>query len=172
MWVVAKVKNKNLKVFQNNFLKKIKSKTIFYEPKIVYEQIVKNKNIKKYKSLLENYVFCYNENFKNKTFYNNLKFIEGLEFFLDGHLYYQNEISNFIDYCKSFEDKNGFIKNTFFKNIVCNKAKFVSGPFMNMTFDIIEKQKNKLKISIGKFVTTIPDNKNYLYQPVWLNLNW
>ena len=60
MWVVAKVKNKNLKVFQNNFLKKIKSKTIFYEPKIVYEQIVKNKNIKKYKSLLENYVFCYN----------------------------------------------------------------------------------------------------------------
>ena len=83
MWVVAKIKNNNSKIFQRNFLKKINTKTVFYEPKIVYEQIVKSKSITKYKSLLENYVFCYNENFKNKgmikvNILGNIKFCEGI----------------------------------------------------------------------------------------------
>ena len=59
----------------------------------------------------------------------------------------------------------------FFKTILTKKAKFVSGPFANMVFDIIEKQKKKLKIIVGNIVTVVPDNKNYLYQPVWYNFN-
>ena len=35
-----------------------------------------------------------------------------------------------------------------------------------MVFEIIEKQKNNLKILIGNIVTTISDKKNYLYRPV------
>ena len=38
-----------------------------------------------------------------------------------------------------------------------------------MFFDIIEKQKKKLKIIVGNIVTVVPDKKNYLYQPVWYN---
>ena len=49
--------------------------------------------------------------------------------------------------------------------MVTKKAQFLSGPFTNMFFEILEKQKNKLKILIGNFVTTVPDNKNYLYRP-------
>ena len=47
------------------------------------------------------------------------------------------------------------------------KAKFISGPFTNMIFEILERQKNKLKISVGNIVTTISNKKNYLYQPIW-----
>jgi len=34
-----------------------------------------------------------------------------------------------------------------------------------MVFEILEKQKNKLKILLGNFITTISENKNYLYRP-------
>ena len=46
------------------------------------------------------------------------------------------------------------------------KGRFISGPFSNLVFDILEKQNNKLKILIGNIVTTISDNKNYIYRPV------
>ena len=52
------------------------------------------------------------------------------------------------------------------KNIIKKKAKFISGPFTNMMFEILEKQKSKLKIIVGNIVTTISDNTNYLYRSV------
>ena len=50
--------------------------------------------------------------------------------------------------------------------MITKKAEFISGPFSNMIFEIIERQKNKLKILVGNIVTTISDNKNYLYRPI------
>ena len=50
--------------------------------------------------------------------------------------------------------------------MVIKKAIFVSGPFTNLIFEILEKQKNKLKILIGNFVTTIPNKAGYFYRPV------
>jgi len=166
MWIVAKIKSRHSVIFQKDFIQKSKGKIVFYEPKIVYPEFKSKKNVKKYKSLLENYIFCFNEDFKNENFCNKFRFIKGLQFFLSGHLHSQNEILNFINFCKSFEDQDGYITNIFFKNLVSKKAKFISGPFINMTFDIIEKQKNKLKISIGNFITTISDKKNYSYRPI------
>ena len=95
-----------------------------------------------------------------------MQFIKGLNFFLNGYNLNQKEIVNFINYCKNFENNEGFIKSLFFKQIISKKAKFISGPFTSMFFDIIEKQKNKLKVIVGNIVTTIPDNKNHLYRPV------
>ena len=50
--------------------------------------------------------------------------------------------------------------------MINKKAKFLSGPFTNMVFEIIEKQKNKLKILVGNVVTTISDKNNYIYRPL------
>ena len=50
--------------------------------------------------------------------------------------------------------------------MVTKKAIFLSGPFTNMMFEILERQKNKLKILIGNVVTTISDSNNYLYRPI------
>ena len=70
------------------------------------------------------------------------------------------------EHCKFFENEKGFITQSFFQNIVTKKAKFVSGPFTNMIFEILEKQKNKIKILVGNIVTTIPNKANYLYRPI------
>ena len=64
------------------------------------------------------------------------------------------------------ENKDGYLTQAFFKTMIVKKAQFVSGPLSNMMFEILEKQKNKLKILIGNVVTTISDKKNYLYRPV------
>ena len=69
------------------------------------------------------------------------------------------EINSFIEHCKKHENADGYIKSTFFKSIIIKRAKFLSGPFVNMFFNIIEKQKRKMKVIIGNIVTTIPDNK-------------
>jgi len=50
--------------------------------------------------------------------------------------------------------------------MITKKAKFISGPFTNIMFEILKKQKNNLKIIVGNVVTTISDNSNYLYCPV------
>ena len=166
MWIIAKIKNNQSKIFQQELIKKINDKVIFYEPKVIYEKFSKRKNIKKQKTLLENYIFCFNKNFQYNDFCSKFKYVKGLKFFLNGYVNSQNEISQFINYCKSFEDKNGFITNGFFKKIVSTKAEFTSGPFKNIVFEIIKKQKNKLRISIGKFITTISDSKNCSYRPI------
>ena len=166
MWIIAKIKNNKSKIFQQELVKKVNGKVIFYEPKVMYEKFSRSKKIKNQKTLLENYIFCFNQNFKSNIFCNKFKYIKGLNFFLNGCANSQNEISKFINYCKSFEDKNGFITNAFFKKIVSTKAEFTSGPFQNIVFEIIKKQKNRLRILIGEFTTTIPDNKNYSYRPI------
>ena len=68
---------------------------------------------------------------------NSLKFLKGLKYFLDGSHQNQNEIVKFINYCKSFENKKGYLTQSFFKNIITKKAKFISGPFTNMIFEIL-----------------------------------
>ena len=100
------------------------------------------------------------------NFLNSLRFIKGLEYFLKGYETSQIEILQFINYCKGFENEKGFLKQTFFKKQITNKGKFISGPFSNMIFEILEKQKNKLKILVGNIVTTISDNKDYIYRPI------
>jgi hypothetical protein len=92
--------------------------------------------------------------------------LKGLEYFLEGHNQNQHQIIKFIEYCKSFEDEKGYLTQSFFKKMVMKKAKFISGPFTNMIFEIIERQKNRLKILVGNIVTTIPDKTNYLYRPI------
>ena len=166
MWVVAKIKGRELEIFKDNLIKKFGKETKFYYPKIEYHRYLKNKLKKFEHHILENYIFCYNQRFNNSSFINAARFIKGLTYFLNGHRQNQNEIIKFIEYCKVFENKEGYLMSTFFKTILTKKAKFISGPFTNMVFEILERQKNKLKILIGNIVTTIPNKTNYLYRPI------
>ena len=167
MWTVAKVKSKEINIFKEKLVEKFGKDTKFYSPKVKYQKFFKNK-IKKYdKYILENYLFCYSKKFDNiENNFSELKFIQGLEYFVRGHEQNQKEILNFINHCQSYENQEGYITPAFFKSIINKKAKFISGPFTNMMFEIIEKQKNKLKIIIGEIVTTISDKGNYLYRSV------
>ena len=166
MWVVAKVKTKKLSIFKKNLIEKLGNDTQFYHPKVEYQRYFGDKLKKIEKFVLENYIFCYNEKFKKSSSINKFRFLKGLEYFLNGHQQDQKEIIKFIKFCQTFENKEGYLTQAFFKTINIKKAIFISGPFINIIFEILERQKNKLKILISGIVTTIPDRRNYLYAAV------
>ena len=166
MWIVAKIKCSEKISFQNELKNRVDKNVVFYDPKIELHKLIRNKIRKYSKSLLENYIFCYHKKFKRKIFTNQLKNIKGLNLFLDGYNFNQKEIVDFIKRCQKFENKEGLLRTVFFKELLIQKAKFVSGPYKNMFFELIEKQKNKMKVCIGNIEITISDKKNYLYQPI------
>ena len=117
MWIVVSTNNINL--LRSEIKKKI-SDIKFYYPKIRSSKNGCEKNI------LGNYVFCYSKNFcEENTSTFNLKFVKGLKKILFSKKKFNNEVLNFINYCKSHEDKNGFLKNTFFKEDICDEGKFL-----------------------------------------------
>ncbi len=77
----------------------------------------------------------------------------------------QKEISDFIKKCKENENENGFLKQTFYEFKLEKKYKFISGPFANQIFKIINLQKNRLNILIGKINTSVKKN-DFLFQPI------
>jgi len=164
--MVAKIKKKELHLFKEELIKKFGPEIKFYSPKIQYQKCIKNRIKKIEKFILGNYIFCYHERLDQAKVIDEVRFLRGLEYFLQGHHQNQNEIIKFINYCKTYENKNGYLSQAFFKIMIRRKAQFVSGPFTNMVFEILEKQKNKLKILVGNFVTIIPNNNNYFYSPV------
>tara|TARA_B100001057_G_C22846965_1_gene949453 strand:- start:661 stop:1158 length:498 start_codon:yes stop_codon:yes gene_type:complete len=164
MWITAKVKKDYSEIFKRD-LNKIDKKVIFYEPKFSLKSKIKGKWVSKHKPLLEGYIFCKLDKLKDKIDLNKYLYTRGLKYFLDGNKIDQNEIADFILKCKKFEDENGFIKNIFFKSIIKNKGKFLSGPFKNLVFKIIEKRSNKFKISFGNYSIMVDENSSNFYQP-------
>ena len=165
MWVIVKYNKKEFKTIKNNLKKKLGNEIKFYNPKIKYQRYLRGKLQTLAKDILENYLLCYHPTFANSKSLHSLKYLKGLDYFLEGYRCNQSQILNFINHCQSNENSEGFLNQTFFQNLQSNKAKFVSGPFTNMVFEILERKKNKLKISIGNIVTTV-SNKNYLYRPI------
>ena len=167
MWMVAKIKTNQANIFKSNLKVKFQD-TNFYEPKIKLKKLNRNKYIKYEKSVMENYIFCYNKKFSEAIILNNIMYIKGLKYFLNGCKTNQQDINKFISNCKANESESGYLKSSFFKSLVSinTKAKFVSGPFTNMFFEIIKKRNNKLKVLVGNIVTTINDNSNYIYYTV------
>lgn len=166
MWIIAKIKNSSSKIFERDLEKKINDKVDFYQPKLSIESKIKGKLVFQCKPLLENYIFCKHEKFKEKNSLSKYFFTRGLKYFLDGSTIAQKEIINFISNCKTFEDENGFIKNIFFKSIIRDKGKFLNGPLKNLVFKIVEKRNNKIKISLGNYFVTVDENSNNFYRPV------
>ena len=92
-------------------------------------------------------------------------YIKGLKNILSGFLFYQKEIVKFINKCKEFENDRGYITQNFFELQEILKYKFVSGPFVNKIFQIINIQQNKIKILIGDLKTTIK-KKEFLFNRI------
>ena len=166
MWVVLKYKSNEYNLLKKDLEKKTNSNIKFYNPKIKFSKVVKNRQQEQEKHILENYAFCYLENFKEKTYINRLKNTKGLSYFLSGYIEQQNDIKNFINLCILNHKTDGTLAPSFFSQLNSKKAKFIGGPFSNMVFEILGKQKNKLKILLGGIVTTIERNSNILYRPI------
>ena len=166
MWVVAKYKSNQLETLKGNFTKVLGNSTVFYNPKIKFQKYFKNKLKTCEKFILENYVICHSSKFSDPSFINRLKYSKGISYFLTGSKGSQKEISMFVKECKNLEDENGYLTQDFFEILKDQKAKFISGPFTDVMFEVISNQKNKLRVLIGNLKTTISKQSGYLYRSI------
>ena len=107
--------------FRKELIEKSGKNVEIYCPKIEYHKYFKNKVQKLETPALENYIFCYHEDFNNSIFLSKLRFVKGLDYFLNGYYQNQNEIVKFIRYCKCSENKKGYLTQAFFKTIITKK---------------------------------------------------
>ena len=164
MWIVLKYKPKEFEILKDSFFKILGEMPEFYNPKYKYERYINNKLKTFEKSILNNYLICKHDKFKDSKIFNFLKNSRGLIYFLNGCEFNQKQLEEFIKFCRLNEDANGFLTQSFFKIIKKTKAKFISGPFTQMIFDIIEDRGGKLKVLLNNVNMTISkSSKNLLY---------
>lgn len=162
MWTVIKFEKKKLELMKYDISKKIKGFTKYYVPKMLIQYYKKNKLINKEINLLGDYIFCYNESLRNENCKEAIKFSRGLKYLLKGN---ERDIDNFIETCRNFEDKKGYVNFSFLNVSENSNYKFTSGPFVNEIFKVISVQKNKIDILIGKIKTTF-NKEEVLFRPV------
>ena len=166
MWLVIKYKKKELGLLKEDFKKKLGINPNQFCPKIQIQKIIKNKIQLVNSDILGDYILINHEKFEDKNILKIIKNFKGLKLLIENSKYYQSEINEFITNCKNNTDKSGFITQSFFNYKDFKKGIFVSGPFTNMIFQIIENQKNNLKVLVNNISTTIPKNKDCLYRPI------
>ena len=165
MWTIIKIDKKKFNLLKSDFEKKTGEKFTFYKPKLKVSKYLNNKLINRDVDLLGNYIFCYSKSFKEKRIIDLLKFSTGLKYFLNGFLYFQNDIKTFIEKCKNFEDHDGSITSGFAQCKNNHFYEFLSGPFVKKFFKIINFNDNNIKILLGSVETQIKKNK-YLFHQV------
>ncbi len=165
MWAILKFDKKNLSLLKEDLKNKLDKNLKFYSPKIRIQKFKNNKLVSKELNLMGDYLFCYHESLKCKNKINTLKFTRGLKYFLNGFKDTQKDIELFIENCKNSENDEGFLSKEFFEIELNKKYKFSSGPFTEKIFQIINLQKNKIKILMGDLKTTIR-RKDYLFSPL------
>ena len=165
MWTILKFDRKSLATLKNDFSKILGKDFVFYIPKILVQKFKNKKLINKEFYLLGDYLFCFHTKFADKKVINTLQYSKGLKYFVNGFFQSQLEIQSFIDKCKESENKNGYLSQEFLDINIKSKFKFISGPFVNTIFKIIELQIKKIKILIGNLKTTV-NKKEFLFKPI------
>ena len=165
MWTILKFKKNNFNFLKQSLVEKFGKNIKIYSPKLKIEKYKNNKIQKKEVNLLGDYIFCYSEDFSEKKLIKKLNFVKNVKYFLNGFENSQEEIITFIERCKSLENDDGFISHSLFQEKLNKYYRFVSGPFTNTIFKIIELQKNKIDILIGNIKTKI-NKKEFLYNPI------
>ena len=155
MWAVIKFNKNQINLLKEDLSKKIGNDLIYYSPKVLTQIYKNNRLVNNPVDLLGDYIFCFHKKFEKKSFINELKFTRGLKYFLSGIVESQKDILEFISFCRNSENKEGYVSKSFLDFSKDKKSKFRSGPFTNKIFEIINFQKEKIKISMGSIKTTI-----------------
>ncbi len=165
MWAILKIDQRFIHHLKAELLEKIGNDTLFYAPKLKIKKFMKQKVLFKESLMLGDYLLCHHKNFSNRSIFTSLKYCKGLKYFLSNFINSQKEIENFINKCRQNEDKEGYIKQTFFDLKKSGKYKFISGPFMNLIFTILEENNLNIKALMGKYKATVSKEDN-LFRPV------
>ena len=164
MWLIFKIHEKKEEFFKKEITSKLKSEIAFYYPKILINRYCNNKYIKKEFKLLGDYIFCYSKSFSNLKILDVLKYTKGCKYILSNSINSQNEINNFIDTLKGFENNEGYISESFYLIKEKLKYRFKSGPFTDQIFEILRIQKNNFEILLNNFKISLK-KKDFLFEP-------
>ena len=83
MWIVARVKIKELNIFKIKLIEKLGREIKFYHPKIEYSKYFKDRVKRIECPILENYIFCYHPKFNESNFLSSISFIKGLQYIFE-----------------------------------------------------------------------------------------
>ena len=154
MWAILKFQKNNLSLLKDDLNKKLGQDMKIYIPKLRIQKFQNNKLKSKEINLLGDYMFCFHTNLKEKKIVNSLRYTRGLKYFLNGFNQSQKKSKNLLRNVKFLKIKMVFYQRVF--EIELNKKyKFSSGPFTDKIFQIINLQKNRIKVLIGNMKTTI-----------------
>ena len=167
MWAVFKYKKNESEILKNSITSILGDKPEFYHPKVKIKKIIKGK-IKDYKkNLLDKYFLCRHSKFSDPKIMNLMNYAKGNQLILSGHNENQKNLINFIENCKSHENEDGFLKQSFFNNSIGNKIQFHSGILSQLIFEVIEDKKRELKVLSNKIKFKISkDQQNLLFKYV------
>lgn len=154
MWAIAKIKNSSYSIFKEDLKKKLNN-VIFYRPQYINKIINKRKILSKKNNLFHDYIFCFHDYFKNQNLMNSLIYTKGLKYFLANYYFSQNNIKDVISFCKSKENKLGFIEKKIIEDIKNNKLVFLFGPFQNLIFSVESRNKKKISFYLGNIKTSV-----------------
>ncbi len=107
MWIVLKYRKSEFSFLRQDFRKILGDLPLIFRPKLKYQKFIKNKLYFLEKDILDDYLICYHEQFKNNKIVAILKNLRGLKYLLANPKTNQKEIVNFINYCKKNQDENG-----------------------------------------------------------------
>jgi len=166
MWKILKYKSHELNLLKEDLKKKLDGDFQIYIPTIFLKKRNKrNKILERKINIMGDYLFCFHRNFSNQNLKPILSNLKGIKAVLEGCTDSQKDIINFIERCKNKEDSNGYLCQNFYELDLDKTYKFLSGPFNNLIFKILETQKNKIKIVLGNMKINLK-NKNLIYQPI------
>lgn len=165
MWIIIKINKKKIFTLKKELFFKLGNGIKFYSPTIKLKKFIKNKILSTESPLLGDYLLCFNQNFKNESIINSIKYSRGLKYILSNFINSQKEIEDFVKKCKQNEDLNGYIKQSFFNFEQKENCKFISGPFTNFVFDILKENKKSLDIILGDYKVSVSKEQN-LFRPV------
>ncbi len=165
MWAIIKIEKGKLATIKKEFFSKLGNDVKFYIPKMKLNKFCKTKVLTKESYLLGDYLLCFHKDLSKSSVINYLKYCKGLKYFLKNFQSSQNEIEKFISKCRENEDKDGYIKQTFFNLKINCKFEFISGPFTNLIFSILYENKFYVEALMGKYKLTVSKQKN-LFRPV------
>ena len=165
MWAVIKIDTKKVLTLKQELLSILGNEVKFYAPKLKIIKYFKSKTYIKDTYLLGDYLLCFHKDFNKQDIITSLKYCKGLKYFLNNFKISQVEIEKFVSKCKQNEDKDGYIKQTFFDFINRKKYEFISGPFTNFIFSILNENKFLVTALIGKHKISVSKEEN-LFRPV------
>ena len=164
MWIIIAYKPNELNILKNSIKNILQKDFNYYIPKIKYKKLVPNGIKEVQKNILQSYLICKHDRFKDQNFLQILNYAKGVKYILNNSQFNQEDIKSFISNCKNNEDKDGFLKQSFFEISKTNRLKFMSGPFSKMIFEVIENSNKKIKLLKNNLNITVSKNQdNPLY---------